>query len=225
VEHLPTIEELDRDGAIREGAAAAEEAARDTTRASLLRRGGLLAGAGLLLGSVPLGRAVAQGGGLPKGDVEILNYALTLEFLEAAFYKEAVESGRLDGEALIFAQVVAAHEQEHVDTLRSVLGDKAVKSPAFDFKGTTRGDKFLPTAQVLEDTGVAAYAGQGPRIKTPAVLESAGAILAVEARHAAWVRDIRGGGKGINPAPAAFEEAKDMQTILDAVEGTGFIKS
>jgi hypothetical protein len=221
--HLPTWEQLDRDGAIGETAEAADAAARDHSRSSFFKMGGLLAGAGLLLGGIPVGRAVAQG--LPKRDVDILNFALTLEYLEAAFYREALDRGQLSGESLIFAQVTEAHEQAHVDQLKQVLGSDAVAEPRFDFQGTTRKDSFLKTAQTLEDTGVAAYAGQGPRIKTDAILAAAGSILAVEARHAAWVRDIRGGGEGVNPAPQAFEEAKDMQAILDAVEGTGFIKS
>jgi rubrerythrin len=215
-----TIEELDRDGALRETA----EAAREASRRQFFKRGAALGGAGLVLGGIPISFAMAQNG-LPKGDVEILNYALTLEFLEAAFYKEAVEKGELSGESLRFAQVVAAHEQAHVEALQSTLGAKAVKSPKFGFGGATGKAKFLATAQTLEDAGVAAYQGQGHRIKTGAVLAAAGSILAVEARHAAWVRDIRGGGKGINPAPDAFEKAQDMEAILEAVKGTGFIKS
>ena len=223
-----TIEELDRDGALREMSAEAEEATRerdpDATRATFLKRGGLLAGAGLLLGGIPITRAMAQGG-LPKGDVKILNFALTLEFLEAAFYQEALSKGELEGEALIFAQVVAAHEAAHVQALQQTLGSQAVKTPTFDFKDTTGKEKFLATAQTLEDTGVAAYQGQADRIKTGAVLMAAASILSVEARHAGWVRDIRGGGEGINPAPDAFEKASSMEDILAAVEGTGFIKS
>ena len=215
-----TLEELDRDGALRETA----EAARAASRRQFFKRGATLGGAGLVLGGIPISFAMAQNG-LPKGDIEILNYALTLEFLEAAFYKEAVEKGELSGESLRFAQVVAAHEQAHVEALQSTLGAKAVKSPKFGFGDATGKKKFLATAQVLEDTGVAAYQGQGHRIKTGAVLAAAGSILAVEARHAAWVRDIRGGGEGINPAPDAFEKAQDMEAILEAVKGTGFIKS
>jgi hypothetical protein len=226
-----TIEVLDRDGALREMAAEAAEATRErdpeATRASFLKRGGLMAGAGLLLagaGGIFPSRALAQGG-LPKGDQKILNYALTLEYLEAAFYREAVDKGGLEGEVATFASVVGQHEQAHVDALKQTLGAAAVKEPTFDFGGATGKDKFLATAQVLEDTGVAAYQGQGHLIKTPAVLAAAGSILAVEARHAAWVRDIRGGGKGFNPAPDAFEKAQDMETILAAVKDTGFIKS
>jgi hypothetical protein len=84
---------------------------------------------------------------------------------------------------------------------------------------------FLKTAKVLEDTGVAAYQGQAGEIKSKDVLASAGSILAVEARHAAWVRDILGAGKEPLPAPAAFSEPMSMKQVLDAVDGTGFIKS
>jgi hypothetical protein len=215
-----TLEELDRDGALRETAAAAHEA----SRRSFFKRGAALGGAGLVIGGIPISFAMAQDG-LPKGDVEILNYALTLEYLEAAFYKDAVDKGELSGESARFAQIVAAHEQAHVDALKQTLGSKATKSPKFAFGDATGKKKFLATAQVLEDAGVAAYQGQGHRIKTGAVLAAAGSILAVEARHAAWVRDIRGGGKGVNPAPDAFEKAQDMEAILEAVKGTGFIKS
>jgi rubrerythrin len=193
------------------------------TRSALFKRGGVLAGAGIVVGGTTVGLATAQGG-LPKGDVDILNYALTLEYLEAAFYREALDNGELSGEPLIFAEVVAAHEQAHVDALKQTLGSKAVKEPKFDFAGATGKDEFLRTAMALEDTGVAAYQGQADRIKTPAVLEAAGSILAVEARHAAWVRDIIGGGKGVNPAPDAFEMPKDMKAVLAVVEDTGFLK-
>jgi rubrerythrin len=171
------------------------------------------------VGAIPAGMAIAQGG-LPKGDIAILNYALTLEFLEAAFYKEA-SAGKLSGEAAKFASTVGAHEQAHVEALQKVLGSKAVKSPKFKFGDATSKAKFLPTAMVLETTGVSAYQGQATKIKTPAVLASAGAILAVEARHAAWVTDIIGKDPA---APAAFSTAKSMQQILSAVKGTGFLK-
>ena len=216
VAHLASF---DVDGAIREAADRVNEA----NRRSFLAGAGIFAGAAAISAYLP--RVARAQGSLPKGDVEILNYALTLEYLEAAFYREAVDKGELSGESARFAQIVAAHEQAHVDALKQTLGSKAVKSPKFGFGGATGKKKFLATSQVLEDTGVAAYQGQGPRIKTGAVLASAGSILAVEARHAAWVRDIRGGGEGINPAPDAFEKAQDMEAILEAVKGTGFIKS
>jgi rubrerythrin len=218
---IAAFEEVDRDGAIREAAAEVH----GDTRAELFRKGGILALAGFgLSGAGVGGLALAQGSG--KGDVKILNYALTLEYLEAAFYAEAISAGKLTGVAARFARVVGEHEQAHVDALKQALGSKAVKSPAFDFKGTTKAqDSFLKTAMALEDTGVAAYQGQATNIKSDRVLASAGAILAVEARHAGWVRDIIGAGKSPLPAPAAFSQPMSMSAVLDAVTATGFIKS
>lgn len=217
---LATLEEVDRDGAIREAA----EAVKGDTRAQFFRKGGILAGAGIGLGAIPVGLALAQG--TPKSDVKILNYALTLEYLEAAFYAEANAKGKLNGIVSQFAQVVGEHEAAHVTALQQALGSAAGKKPQFDFKGTTGSEgTFLRTAMTLEDTGVSAYQGQADKIKTTAVLASAGAILAVEARHAAWVRDIIGAGKSPVPAPAAFNKALSMKEVLAAVGDTGFIKS
>lgn len=217
------LEEFDRDGAVSE---AIEGLDQSTTRSGMLRRIGLVAGGGLIAGAVPFALANAQGG-LPKGDIDILNFALTLEYLESAFYAEAVSKGNLKDSAVqSFATTVAGHEATHVSALQKVLGAKAVKKPNFDFKNTTGSQKtFLATSKVLEDTGVSAYQGQGPNIKTGAVLASAGSILAVEARHAAWVRNLIGDGKSLKPAPDAFSPAKSMSEILAAVKGTGFIKS
>jgi rubrerythrin len=217
---VATLAEVDRDAAVQEAA----EAVQGDTRAALLRKGGILAGAALGVAALPTGWAFAQGAA--ASDVKILNYALTLEYLEAAFYKEANEKGKLDGITARFAQVVGAHEAAHVDALKAALGSKAAKEPAFDFKGTTADEgTFLKTAMTLEDTGVSAYQGQAPRIKSTEVLGSAGAILAVEARHAAWVRDMIGAGKSPVPAPAAFKEPLSMKQVLAAVKKTGFIKS
>ena len=108
-----------------------------------------------------------------------------------------------------------------------MLGSKAVAKPKFDFKDAVTNVKaFAATAQVLEDTGVHAYLGQVPNIKTAAVLVGAGRILPVEARHAAWIRDIRFSGgttAPTTPAPAAFEDGFSKAKILAAVKATGFI--
>ncbi len=214
---VPTLAELDTDGALRETAESVSD------RASFLKWSGAFVGGGALIGGLPL--ALAGAAGTPKSDVKILNYALTLEYLEAAFYNEALSKGALDGSLKVFATTVAAHENAHVAALQKALGSAAVKKPKFDFKGTT-GDKakFAKTSQVLEDTGVSAYEGQATAIKTPAVLMAAGSILPVEARHAAWIRDIIGAGSNPSPAPDAFNPAKSMSDVLAAVKQTGFIK-
>jgi hypothetical protein len=224
--HRAKLAELDRDDAILETAEEAADAVRagGTTRAAFLTRGGLLVGAGLGLGSLPIALAGAQGG-LSDGDVRILNYALTLEYLEAAFYADALRRAGLRGNALTFARTAHTDEQAHVDALKRTLGGKAVKQPRFDFMDATGSqDAFLRTALTLEDTGVSAYQGQAPKIASRDVLAAAGAILAVEARHAAWVADLIGRGSSPSPAPDAFSPALDMDAVLTAVSRTGFIQ-
>ena len=219
--HCLTLNEFDRDGAIREAGAQVDGA----TRAVFLRRTAAFVGGGLLVGTFPVAFAQAASGGLPAGDVAILNYALTLEYLEAAFYAEAVSKGALTGETKTFAKVVADHEAQHVAALSKALGSKAVKKPTFNFQGTTSSQSsFQTTAMTLEDTGVKAYLGQAGNIKTPAVLQAAGSILPVEARHAAWIENIISKGSGSpSPAPDAFQPAATMTDVLAAVKSTGFI--
>jgi anti-sigma regulatory factor (Ser/Thr protein kinase) len=145
---LPSLEEIDKDGAVRE------------TRGAFLKKAGIGAGA-VVGGSAFFGALPARASaGVAKSDVAILNYALTLEYLEAAFYNDAVKGGALKGDVAKFARIVAAHENAHVSFLKKALGSAAVKKPTFDFKGTTMNQaKFMATSQVLEDTGVAAYLG------------------------------------------------------------------
>jgi hypothetical protein len=213
---VPSLEELDQDGAIRE---AAEKVVGDT-RASFLKKAGV--GAGAVVGSSAFFGVLPSiaSAGIAASDVAILNFALTLEYLEAAFYAEAVSQGKFSGKTGTFASVVAMHEAAHVAFLKHALGSAAVKSPKFNFQGTTTDmAKFMATAQVLEDTGVAAYLGQAGHIKSKKILGAAGSILAIEARHAGWIRDLN----DVSGAPASFQGAKSKAQILAAVKGTGFI--
>jgi rubrerythrin len=212
------IEELDLDGAIRE----AEDAVQGDSRADFFRKaaitGGAVVGGGTLLGAALPDLALAKPS--KKQDVAILNYALTLEYLEAAFYKEAVSKGALAATADAAAKVIAKHEAAHVKFLKAALGKKAVKKPKFDFKGTTgETTKFIATAIALEDTGVAAYAGQGPRLSQVPLVKAALSIHSVEARHAAAVRTLT----GKQFAPRAFDKPKSMKQVLKVVGQTGFI--
>jgi hypothetical protein len=218
---LWTLEEVDRDGAIQEAA----EKVDPGTRAAFLKKAGLGAGA-VVAGSAFLGTMPSlASAGVPSSDIAILNFALTLEYLEAAFYAQAVAKGNFSGDTDTFARTVAAHEAAHVKFLQAALGKKAVKTPAFDFKDTvTDQTKFEATATVLEDTGVQAYLGQVGNIKSKRILAAAGSILPVEARHAAWIREIRlAKTQGTLPAPSAFQGSKTKAQILAAVKGTGFI--
>ncbi len=213
-----TLAEVDRDGAIAEAMDTLERFA--DTRAGFLRKAALAVG-GVVGGGAALGALAAPAGAATAGDVAILNYALTLEYLEAAFYTEAVQMGALSGDVRTFARIVGAHERAHVAALKKALGAAAVKKPWFDFKGTTENEAaFRKTAQVLEDTGVMAYAGQAPLIDSDQVLGAALAIHTVEARHASWIRHLN----GASPAPVAFDPAKSMKQVLAAVTATGFIR-
>lgn len=215
---IRTWGDVDADGALQETVAAVA----GDDRADFLRKaafgGAALLGAGGVLGALPsLARAAT-----PASDVAILNFALTLEYLEAEFYAGARRNaGIFKGDTRNFVDVVAKHEATHVAFLKKALGSAAVKKPSFNFKGTNNTDQrtFEATAQLLEDTGVAAYLGQAGNIKTKAILAAAGSILTVEARHAAWMRHIR----QVPPAPLAFDKPKTKAQILAAVKGTGFI--
>ena len=212
-----TLEEVDRDGAIQE---TLEEAA-GPTRGGFLARSAVAAG-GILGSGAALGLLATPAGAASSNDVAILNYALTLEYLEATFYAEAVSSGALSGATATFARTVAQHEAAHVAALKKALGSSAIAKPSFNFKGTTEDQaKFQKTAMVLENTGVAAYKGQAPKIQSDAYLKAALAIHTVEANHAAWIMSIL----NVTPAPAAFDQPKSMSQVLAAVKATGFIAS
>jgi rubrerythrin len=140
-----------------------------------------------------------------KGDLHILNYALTLEFLEAEFYKEVIASGIVkDKKVAAIATKFGETEQQHVDALKATivkLGGKPVKAPKTKFQPTI--DKglttVLQTAATVENLGAAAYLGAAGSIRNKDVLAAALAIHSVEARHAAALNTLVGrgfGGKG-----------------------------
>lgn len=229
--HSLSLDEVDVDGTVRQAA----EDAGGLDRRALLRRGALIGG-GAVVGSgmfgamlSPAQAAIVPGRHSAANDVAVLKYALTLEYLESAFYSQALQNIAFKNDQIrYFARVVAAHEKEHVATLRTVLGRKKISSPTFDFGDAVKDEtKFLATAQVLEDTGVAAYAGQGGNLSERKVIIAALSIHSVEARHAAWARWLNGGfapGSGDkSPAPVSFDVAKTEKDVLAAVTATGFI--
>ena len=226
---LPPLGELDVDGAIQETASKVDP----ETRASFLRRVGAGVGAAALGGAFAGGLpAIARGArsqAIPQSDVDILNFALTLEYLEAEFYAGAV-ANRIGGRSVLnrFARVVANHEASHVRFLERLIGSGAIRKPTFDFKdAVTNRAKFMQAADTLEQTGVHAYLGQAGNLESPAALLGAARILPVEARHAAWIRAIRfprgRPGTPRTPAPAAFEDGFTQQQVIALVNSTGFI--
>jgi hypothetical protein len=224
--HL-NLEAIDTDGAIREGA----EAVAGDTRLSFLRKGAMAGGAaiggGAILGSL-VAPSLASAKGAPpvkpfgKGDIGILNFALTLEYLERAFYNEATSKGKItDPKTATFLKVVTHDERAHVAFLKKALGSKAVAEPKFNFHGTTADlAMFQQTAYTLENTGVHAYLGQAGNIKTPAYLLAAASIVTIEARHSGAIGSII--NKPIN-ASGAFDTPLTANQILTAVKGTKFI--
>jgi Ferritin-like domain len=224
------LDEVDVDGAVREAAA---EVSGDT-RLGFLKKAGLAGGAmvggGAIVSALAPSAFAASGGGRPpakfgKGDVGILNYALTLEYLEAAFYNGATAANLpLSSQAAAFLKVVTADENAHVKFLKKALGAKAAKEPKFNFKGAnTNAETFMKTAEVLENTGVHAYLGQVLNIKTPAYVAAAGSILTIEARHASVI-GLLNDPSGASIAPnGPFDTPLTAAAVLKAVEGTGFI--
>lgn len=159
------------------------------------RMGGIVASAPLALA---LASNQAFGQSLPSQVVDVLNFALTLEYLEAAFYEQGNKSGVVPGEYRAVFRTIGEHENAHVKLLKGVLGSAAVAAPAVDF--TAGGqyadvfenfETFRLLSQTFEDLGVAAYKGQaGNLIGSRDILTVALQIHSVEARHASEVRRI-----------------------------------
>ncbi len=235
-----SLERVDVDGAIRETAhEAAEGLESGDTRLGFLKKagvaGGAVMGGGALLGALTPAGAMAAGKGRPpakfgKGDVGILNFALTLEYLEAAFYNEATANQRKtsfikDKQAQVFLKTVTADENAHVAYLKKALGSKAVAAPKVDFGATTSSEaSFVKTAVALENTGVHAYSGQALNIKAPATVAAALSILTVEARHASVAGLLLKATPGNIAPDGSFDTPFTAAEVLKAVEATGFLQ-
>ena len=221
-----TVELAESHDPVRRALDESEGATRSDLFKKALVGGGTLAAGGLLIGGLP---GVALGKKSAKQDGAILNFALLLEYLESEFYVQAVDSGVLTQKLAAFATTVRDHELAHVKALKAALGSAAIDKPSFDFGDTVRDvAKFAATSIVLEDTGVAAYNGQGTRLRRKTLPAAAG-IVSVEARHAAWIRYLAGSPAYDNdathyPAPAALDAPLTKKQVEDAVAKTGFIK-
>ncbi|HEV2770971.1 MAG TPA: ferritin-like domain-containing protein [Solirubrobacteraceae bacterium] len=212
------------------------------TRAGFLRKAGLgsaaLVGGGALLGAPT---AAFAGHSDDVSDADVLNYALTLEYLEATFYTQALGGrgtdgvpasrarfsrgnitggrqfagfgGRIRSEAYGLLSDIRDHEVVHVEFLRSQLGGAAVGPCTFDFSSALSDVRsFLATAQVLENTGVMAYDGAIRYVDAGDVLQAGAQIATVEARHASYLNLINRD----SPFPSAFDEGKAPSEILAA---------
>jgi hypothetical protein len=158
--------------------------------------------------------AIAQFG---KGDVGILNYALTLEHVEAAFYAAVVRSGLFKGDDLALIRSFGKDEAEHVVALTQTvrkLGAKPAAKPKTTFP-LEDAESVLELAATVENLGAAAYLGQAPRIESDEVLAAALSIHAVEGRHAAALNTLT--DQDFVP-DGAFAKPADAKTVLDAVQ-------
>ena len=166
-------------------------------------------------------------------DIDILNYALTLEHLENAFYRDGLKEfskkdfkkskfirklgHELEDKAYSYFQLIAEHERVHVETLTAVitsLGGTPVAELCYDF-GYKKLEEFVGVAQLLENTGVMAYDGAIHLICDPALRTAGATIATVEARHASYLNLLNGDV----PFPLAFDEPKTMAEILAAAGG------
>jgi hypothetical protein len=224
------LDMVDQDRAIQE----AHEAVAGDTRLGFLRKAGVGA-AGLVSGGAILAAltpsALAAEVGAPSaatfgaGDIGILNYALTLEYLERAFYNQATANGIVnDAQLKGILETATRDERAHVAKLKAALGSKAVAEPQFNFGDTVKSEKtFAATSFVLENTGVHAYLGQAGNISNPAYLLVAASIMTIEARHAGAI------GAYLNSSPreiapsGSFDTGYTASKVLAAVKATGFI--
>jgi ferritin-like protein len=194
----------------------------DFTRAQALRAaaaGGAAVGAGALLGGW-VQPETSAGRPSPAQDARIWSFLLVLEQAQVAFYDAALRSGALRGELLRFARVVAPQEHDHVALVRRRLGSQARPAPAFDFRAATSSEaRFRQAAIDLEEAAAAAYVGQGASL-TRAAVPDAARIVAVEARHAAWIRDLA----GADPAPRAADPGRTAQDVMSELRTKGFLR-
>jgi rubrerythrin len=205
-----------------------------SSRRSFLRRSAA-AGAGALALAIGSSNAALAHDGTDDDfdDVEVLNFALTLEHLEYAFYRDGLErfdakdfrksdalrgfSNRIVGDVQPNLEDVRDHEDTHVDTLTSViesLGGDPVEEACYDF-GYDTVSEFLGVAAVLENTGVSAYDGAISLIEAEELLTAGATIATVEARHASYLNLLNGD----SPFPDAFDEPLTPAQVLDAAGG------
>jgi hypothetical protein len=191
------------------------------TRAGLFR---LAAGGGAVVaGGAAIGAQSGDGTSLaaPSRDTDtrILNFFLLLEYLQEAFYREALGRARLTGDLREFASTVGRQESEHVAFLTKRLGDRARARPRPNFgDALSTPERFRAAAIDLEEMTIAAYIGQGANLTRGAV-GAVGTLLSVEARQVAWVLDLA----GESPAPRAADPARQPDDVLADLRRRRFI--
>lgn len=197
-------------------------------------RRGFMAGTAAVAAAAFATKAVAQsmggstGTGQAPSDLDILNYALTLELLEATFYTQGLNTftaadfskaayvpvvgNRVAGAVYDNLRTIRDHENIHVSTLTSVirsLGGTPVSACTYNF-GYKTPDEFLAVGMALENTGVMAYDGAVNMIRNKDLITAGATIATVEARHAAYLNLLN----SAIPFPMAFDTAQTMSQIL-----------
>ncbi len=150
-------------------------------------------------------------------DVAILNYALTLEYLETQFYEKVIAAGLFSGKVGALVKSFGAQEASHVVAIKGAveqLGGTPVAKPEGKFP-ITSASQVAQLAYTVENLGASAYLGQAANIQSPEVLASALAIHSVEARHALTFGTLV--SKPVTP-DGAFAKPADMSTVLAAVK-------
>jgi hypothetical protein len=208
-----TLQDVDRDEVLIEAIAVLH----GTTRAGFLRSASL--GGAVLLTSLASPSAAAA----KVNDVDILNFGLRFERLQAAFYTGAEELrtiARMTEAKREWARTLGAHERAHVRIIKDVLGRRAEARPAFNFGAANETDAaFTRTAVAMEDLTVALLSGVVPRVQDRGQTSALLGLLTVEARHAAWARH----NIGSTPAPDAFDKPRTLRSVQGAVARTRFI--
>ncbi|GAC1372939.1 MAG: ferritin-like domain-containing protein [Actinomycetota bacterium] len=150
-------------------------------------------------------------------DIDVLNYALTLEYLESAFYTQGNAKNLLTGVEATYLKAIGADEAAHVAALKATitkLGGTPVAAPGVDFKDSfSTRDKFLMTSNTLENVGVGAYLGAAGFIKNKDILQAAAGIFGVEARHAA----VTGNLLNLPPEGGVYKGAAESPMTKAAV--------
>jgi hypothetical protein len=195
---------------------------RGFTRSGVLRAA--FAGGAAIAGGIAIGARPGSGSSLaaPSNDTdtEIFSLFLLLEQVQEDFYGAAIESGRLGGELRTFAQAVLGQEQAHAAFIARRLGERAGERPKTDFSDALRSRKAFRSAAIeLEEAAVAAYVGQGASL-TSGVIAPVAALVSVEARQAAWIRDIA----GRNAAPNAADAARKPAEVLSDLRERGWLR-
>jgi Ferritin-like domain len=184
------------------------------TRAGFVRAA--LGGAAVIAG----GAATSLASRSSSADEDILNFFLLFEHVQAAFYRRAIDGGRLSGELQEFASTVAGQEAQHVAFLKDRLGNAARQLPTPHFgNALSSPDRFRDTAVELEELAIAGYIGQAPHLSRASVAKVA-TLVSVEARQAAWIRDIA----GVSPAPRAADPARGADNAITALRKKGFVQ-